>query len=187
MNKVFLIGRLSKEPDLSITEKNVDMVRFSLAVDDNKNTNQTHFFDCISWWSTAKYIGTYCKKGDLVAIDGKLSNYTYLSNDGRKITNTRIIVESIKLILHSRKNSNSFDAINNEQNINMHQNMYQKPNTNFYSNKNEQEYDLIPNLNDKKNINLDNKKHEDNSIDYLANDSHEDLEDDVNLDFLDNL
>lgn len=96
MNKVFVVGRLASDPQQFVTQNGITQSRVSIATSDNWNKNETYFFPCVAWQSTANFINTYLKKGDLVAIDGKLIRRSYLSKEGKTVYVIEIVIESIK-------------------------------------------------------------------------------------------
>lgn len=154
MNKVFLVGRATADPQGSITSTGNTMSRISLTVQDNFNKNEVYFFPCIAWQNQAKFINTYIKKGDLIAIDGKLVRKPYVNKDGVNIYNTNVVIENVK-ILSSPNQKRQFDNDNN------------KPYENNFSNE-----DIIFEENEE--INLDSNK----------NNNSSDVDDIVDLDWL---
>ena len=97
INKVILTGRLTKDADLRATFTGADVTSFTLAVDGfSKEQNNTNFINCVAWNHQAKFISTYCKKGSLVAIEGRLQTRTFDRKDGSKATVTEVIVERVE-------------------------------------------------------------------------------------------
>lgn len=105
MNKVFLIGYLTKNPEPRQTQKGMDQSNFSIAVNDLKRWEDTYFFNCVAWGQVAKYINDNVIKGQLVTIDGRLTQRSYVNNENRNITINEIIVENIKTLGSNKKNS----------------------------------------------------------------------------------
>lgn len=103
MNKVFIVGRLGQDPQQFVTQNGITQSRISIASSDNWNKNETYFFPCVAWQSTANFINTYLHKGDLVAIDGKLIRRSYVSKEGKTVYVIEVVIESIKPL--SSKNS----------------------------------------------------------------------------------
>ena len=101
MNKVFLIGRLTRDPELRYTESNVPVATFSIAV--NRNfTNQAgereaDFINIIAWKKQAENVKNYIKKGSQVAIDGRIQTRSY-ERDGQKHYVTEVVAESIQFL-----------------------------------------------------------------------------------------
>ncbi len=88
MNKVILIGRLTRDADLTTTNSGVSVAKFSLAVDRRFKTEDgekiTDFFNITAWRGLAENIAKYCKKGSKVCIIGELQNRSWETEDGTK-------------------------------------------------------------------------------------------------------
>lgn len=102
MNKVFLIGRLTKDPELRYTVSNVAIATFSLAV--NRNfTNQNgereaDFINIQVWKKMAENCAKYLSKGSQIAIDGRIQTRTYDAQDGSKRYVTEVVAENIQFL-----------------------------------------------------------------------------------------
>lgn len=104
MNKVFLVGNLTVDPMPKQTTTGKTLVNFSVACNDNiQGKDHTNFFNCVAWNQQANYLATYVKKGDTVAIDGRLNKRSYVNKEGRNVNVIEIIVDSIKTILKRSK------------------------------------------------------------------------------------
>lgn len=103
MNKVILVGRLTKDPETRSTSNNLDVCRFSLAI--SRHTAQgeaTDYIDCVAWRNMATNLEKYCKKGSLISVEGRLNNRSYESEDGTKRKITEVICDSIEFLGSSR-------------------------------------------------------------------------------------
>ena len=113
MNKVFLIGNLTRDPEFRETPSGVPMCRFSIAVNRNyRNADgerQTDFFNCTAWRATAETISRYTKKGNKVAVTGSIEIREYEDNQGARRTSVDVIVQDCEL-LTPKDNSNGFDV-----------------------------------------------------------------------------
>lgn len=102
MNKIILIGRMTKDIEIRYTQNQKEVGSFDLAVNRNyKNANgeyDTDFFKCIAWGNLAKTIQTYTSKGSQIAIEGRVENRTYQANDGTNRYVTEVVVEGVHLI-----------------------------------------------------------------------------------------
>ena len=102
MNKEFLIGNLTKEPDLAETPNGVAVCKFSVAVSrDYANADgerETDFFNITVWRGRAENCGKYLKKGNKVAIVGTLQNRSYEDKDGIKRNVTDIIASEVEFL-----------------------------------------------------------------------------------------
>lgn len=97
INKVVLIGRLTKDVELRSTPSGSEVCNFSLAVDDyNGKENVAYFIECIAWNQTARFVTTYCKKGTLIAVDGKLQTRSYDRKDGTKAYVTEVVCSNVQ-------------------------------------------------------------------------------------------
>lgn len=97
INKVVLIGRLTKDVELKATPSGSEVCNFSLAVDDyNGKENVAYFIECVAWNQTAKFLTTYCKKGALIAVDGKLQTRSYDRKDGTKVYVTEVVCSTVQ-------------------------------------------------------------------------------------------
>ncbi|XQP55528.1 MAG: single-stranded DNA-binding protein [Mycoplasmoidaceae bacterium] len=104
MNKVFLVGNLTADPLPKQTSTGKTLVNFSVACNDNiQGKDHTNFFNCVAWNQQANYLSTYVKKGDTVAIDGRLNKRSYVNKEGRNVNVTEIIVDSLKTIVKRSK------------------------------------------------------------------------------------
>lgn len=102
MNKIILIGRMTKDIEIRYTQNQKEVGNFDLAVNRNyKNANgeyDTDFFKCIAWGNLAKTIQTYTSKGSQIAIEGRVENRTYQAQDGTNRYVTEVVVEGVHLI-----------------------------------------------------------------------------------------
>ena len=102
MNKVYLIGNLTRDPELSETPSGIALCRFSIAVNRNYSSSdgerQTDFFNITVWRTQAENCGRYLKKGSKVAIVGSLQNRTYEDKDGNKRTVCEITASNVKFL-----------------------------------------------------------------------------------------
>ena len=108
MNKIILIGRMTKDIEIRYTQNQKEVGNFDLAVNRNyKNANgeyDTDFFKCIAWGNLAKTIHTYTSRGSQIAIEGRVENRKYQANDGTNRYVTEVVVEGVQL-LDSKKNN----------------------------------------------------------------------------------
>ncbi len=101
MNKVFLIGNLTKDPDVRTTATGKKVVSFSLAIRDGKDASGnevTQYFNCTAWEKLADIIDQYVKKGHKIAINGSLKNRSWDGPDGVKKYATDILATDIELL-----------------------------------------------------------------------------------------
>lgn len=101
MNKIIIIGRLTKDPEIRLTQSGKKVASFAIAVDDGKDTNGnrlSQYFNCSAWDSLADLLDSYVKKGHRIAIVGKLQNRSWDKPDGSKAYATDIQVREIEML-----------------------------------------------------------------------------------------
>ena len=102
LNRVVLIGRLTKDPELRYTPNGVAITNFTLAVERNfKNAQgekETDFFNCQVFKQLAELCANYLAKGKLASIDGRIQIRTYNDKDGQKHWVTEIIGENVQFL-----------------------------------------------------------------------------------------
>lgn len=113
MNKVYLIGNLTRDPEPNTTASGVQMCRFSIAVGRRfKNADgesETDFFNVIAWRSTADFCGKYLHKGSKVAVVGSIQNRSFEAEDGSKRYYTDIIAEEVEILTPKGANEENGD------------------------------------------------------------------------------
>lgn len=108
MNKVILIGRLTRDPELNFAAGTGTAVcKFSLAVARPFKKDETDFINCIAFGKTGETIAQYITKGRQVAVTGSIRTGSYDAKDGTKRYTTDIIVDSFEFIGNSNGNNNN--------------------------------------------------------------------------------
>ena len=106
MNKVYLIGNLTRDPELSETSTGIAFCRFSVAVNrtyaNSEGTRETDYFNIIVWRALAENCGKFLKKGSKVAVVGSLQNRSYEDKDGNKRTVTDIVASEVEFLTTNR-------------------------------------------------------------------------------------
>ena len=95
MNLVCLIGRLTKDPELKTTQNGKSVVTFSLAVDGVK---ETHFIDCVAWNATAENLAKFKKKGEQIALTGRITTRSYEDRQGNKRKAVEVTCNTIDFV-----------------------------------------------------------------------------------------
>ena len=101
MNKVFLIGNLTRDPELSETNSGTAVCRFSVAVNRRRTGDgeqQTDFFNVTAWRGLAETVARYCKKGNKVAVSGAIQIRQYEDRDGQKRTSVDVIADEVEFL-----------------------------------------------------------------------------------------
>ncbi|WP_394896464.1 single-stranded DNA-binding protein [Clostridium paraputrificum] len=99
MNKVILIGRLTKDPELRFTAgSGMAVSRFTVAVNRQFKKDETDFINCVAFGKTAETISQYLTKGRQIAVTGSIRTGSYDAQDGTKRYTTDVAVESFEFI-----------------------------------------------------------------------------------------
>jgi len=106
-NKVVLIGRLTRDPEMRYTTSGLAVTSFSIAVDRrNKNQQgekQTDFFRCTAWRQSAEFVSSYASKGRLVAVEGRIELNKFTGQDGIEKTSADIVCDHIEILDSNRE------------------------------------------------------------------------------------
>lgn len=107
MNKVILIGNLTKDPELSTTTGGISVCRFTVAVGrkyaNSEGERETDFINIVVWRNLADNCHKFLKRGSKVAVVGNIQNRSYDANDGTKRYITEVVAEEVEFI--STKNN----------------------------------------------------------------------------------
>jgi single-strand DNA-binding protein len=110
LNKVILMGRLTRDPELKTTPQGVSVASFSVAVDrgyvKQGEERQADFINIVAWRSTAEFISKYFVKGQMIAIVGRLQTRNYDDKDGKKVYVTEVLADEVSFA-DSKKESGS--------------------------------------------------------------------------------
>lgn len=121
-NKVFLIGRVVKDPTLDTTENGNKRVYATIAVPRSYKNEQgefdTDFVDFVAWGKTAENYSDFCKKGDLIGVEARVETNTYETSDGEKKKSTQIVADNISY-LSSVKEKTSDVEIDSDEDLDM--------------------------------------------------------------------
>ena len=96
MNKVVLMGRLTRDPDVRYTqgEKSTCVARYTLAVDRRTKEKETDFISCVAFGKAGEFAEKYLHKGMKILVEGRIQTGSYTNKDGKKIYTTDVVVES---------------------------------------------------------------------------------------------
>ena len=108
MNSIHVMGRLTKDPEITSAQNGTTIARYSVAVDRKfakEGQQKTDFFPCVSFGKQAEFVDKYVKKGTKVVISGEM-NLDLVQKDGKNVTYPKIIVGEIEFA-ESKKSDNS--------------------------------------------------------------------------------
>lgn len=110
MNKVFLIGRLTRDPELRYTSSNIPSATFTIAVNrtfaNQSGEREADFINVVVWRKQAENIKNYLSKGSQIAIDGRIQTRTYDAQDGTKRYVTEVVADNVQFLDRANGSSN---------------------------------------------------------------------------------
>lgn len=102
LNRVILIGRLTRDPEMRYTQSGVQVTTFSLAVNrtfaNKQGVKETDFIDIVAWRQLGELCATYLNKGRLVAVEGRLEIQSYEGQDGQKRKAARVVADNVQFL-----------------------------------------------------------------------------------------
>ena len=104
LNKVFLLGNLTRDPELRHTAQGTSVANFSIAVNrtykgnDGDFKKETSYFNIIVWGKTGENCAKFLSKGRPVLVEGRLQNRSYETQDGQKHTITEIVADNVQFL-----------------------------------------------------------------------------------------
>lgn len=114
MNKVMLIGRITRDPELRYTSSNIPSVRFTLAVNrpfENQNgERETDFINIVVWRKQAENVKKYVSKGSLVAVEGRIQTGSY-EKDGQRVYTTDVVADNVQFLESKSQSQNRQDEM----------------------------------------------------------------------------
>lgn len=111
MNRVVLVGRLTRDPELRKTQSGMSVASFTIAIDNRQKgpngEKTTSFIPCTVWGQSAENMSRFTKKGSLVGVDGRLNQRSYETKDNRKVQVIEVICDSVQFLESRRNDENS--------------------------------------------------------------------------------
>jgi len=103
INNIVLIGRLTRDPELSVLKQGTSIAKFSIASNrtfsaGGEKKDQTSFFNCVAWGKLGELISEYCRKGHRLAIRGRLQQRSWEDTNGAKRYAVEIVVEECQFL-----------------------------------------------------------------------------------------
>ncbi len=117
MNRVVVVGRITKDPDLKFTQSNIAVVSFTVAVNrtflNAQGEQEADFINCVAWRKQAENLAKFVKKGALVGVDGRLQTRSYQTQTGENRYITEVVCDTIQF-LETRGSSSTEDDFEDE-------------------------------------------------------------------------
>lgn len=96
INKVILMGRLTKDPELRYTNNKTPVCSFTIAVNNGYGENQrTDFVNCLAWNKTAEFVTKYFTKGKMIIVIGRISTRSWETQDGKRAYATEVVAKEV--------------------------------------------------------------------------------------------
>ena len=125
INRVVLVGRLTKDPELRYTNSNIAVATFTMAVNRNftnaDGKNEADFIPCVAWKKSAENVSKYLNKGSLVGVDGRIQTRNYEANDGTRRYITEVIADNVRFLDSKPKDDEHKQYSNKDPMFNMDQ------------------------------------------------------------------
>lgn len=107
LNRVILIGRLTRDPELRYTPAGVAVTQFTLAVDrpftSGSGEREADFIPVVTWRQLAETCANYLRKGRLTAVEGRIQVRNYENNDGKRVYVTEVIADNVRFLESNRE------------------------------------------------------------------------------------
>jgi len=102
MNRVVLVGRLTRDPDLRYTPNGVAVANFTIACNrpfrNQQGEQEADFINCVVWRKAAENLANYMKKGSMIGVDGRIQTRSYDNQEGRRVFVTEVLAENIQFL-----------------------------------------------------------------------------------------
>ncbi|MBE7010599.1 MAG: single-stranded DNA-binding protein [Ruminococcaceae bacterium] len=114
MNKVVLVGRLARDPELRNTQSGTPVVSFTVVCDrrfvKQGEERQADFISCVAWGKTAEFVSRYFTKGMRIALDGRIQTRSWDDQNGQKRYATEVIAEDVEFAQSKNESGGSYSA-----------------------------------------------------------------------------
>ena len=102
INRVVLVGRLTKDPELRYTPSGLAVVRFTVAVNrqfsNQSGEKEADFINCVAWRKQAENLANFQRKGNLVGVEGRIQTGSYEGQDGKRVYTTEVVADTIQFL-----------------------------------------------------------------------------------------
>lgn len=101
INRVVMVGRMTRDPELRRTGSGAAVTSFTLALNRNYNSadgQQADYISCVVWNKVAENVAQYCSKGSLVGVEGRLRSRTYNNAQGQRVYVTEVVCDSVQFL-----------------------------------------------------------------------------------------
>lgn len=120
INRVVLVGRLTKDPDLRYTPSGAAVARFTLAVNrtftNGQGEKEADFINCTVWRKQAENTANFLKKGSLAGVEGRIQTGSYEGQDGKRVYTTEVVADSVQFLEPKNSTRQTEDTRQGKQN-----------------------------------------------------------------------
>lgn len=109
-NRVILVGNLTRDPEIRYTQSGKGVTKFTLAVNNPRNKEETTFVDIVAWDRLGETCNTYLKKGSNCLVEGRLVIRSYDDKDGNKRKATEVVIDNMQMLGSPRDRMGSDDS-----------------------------------------------------------------------------
>lgn len=95
LNRITIMGRLTREPEIRRTESGKPVANFTVAVERDRDREQADFVDVVAWNGTAEFVSKYFRKGSMIIVSGRLQMRKYEAKDGTNRTAYEIVADNV--------------------------------------------------------------------------------------------
>lgn len=128
LNRVVLVGRLTRDPELRVSQNNLSVTTFNLAVNrpftSQSGERGADFINCVTFRKQAENVSQYVKKGSLVGVDGRIQTRNYENKDGQRVYVTEVVCESVQFLEPRGQGGNQSQGQNNYNSADSYANAY---------------------------------------------------------------
>ena len=122
INRVVLVGRITRDPELRKTNTGTSVVSFTLAVNRRFSSNQeggqdADFISCVAWRQSADFMANYVKQGALLGVEGRIQTRNYKDQSDRTVYVTEVVCDSVQILAQKRAEEapNDYGQVNYNQ------------------------------------------------------------------------
>ena len=128
INRVILVGRVTKDPVLRKTPNGTSVVSFTLAVNRNikkEGQPEADFINCVAWNKTADFMAQYVRKGALLGVEGRIQTRNYDDKNGKRVYVTEVVADSVQFLESKKAAAEQSGYVPQEPVANQNQGGYQ--------------------------------------------------------------
>ena len=115
INRVVMVGRMTRDPELRRTGSGAAVTSFTLALNRNYNSadgQQADYISCVVWNKVAENVAQYCSKGSLVGVEGRLRSRTYDNAQGQRVYVTEVVCDSVQFLVTRAQRERNQSSMN---------------------------------------------------------------------------